>query len=689
MEHKLINGGGQYLPFARSRIKALRATGLQYATQRFSIDGAEVCVRISGEHDHIQISEEDVKILSGVVKGGTVSGDPAVLTSYKPTQNAWDVPLKKNTAKPVTSFNDEEFLASAGTQYADLSPTMYSGLMTKAVQIIMGRGMTVAYDYKWAKCHGIAIAVDGAPWLIEISNTNGVLAMPFPKDRPFKSSRNNAVKQISILLKGVPNNKTFPTGADLTAKIASGDILRLLTTTELAPFYGKTAFSSAMGWSFNNTGSEAHNTCHYVPSGTLRNACHYRINITVGAPISPRAVNGPIATASATLTLMEQGRLVKRSATALGLGAENDPLAFYEPLAGSGVAAAPRETVAGSAVTVTESAPVFVCHINNVLEVARLVTPVYADITSGVTCSAASANFPTYTKLLFPAAYHKSYITTTSYPTVDRGTRFVENTFAYSVVASGIVYIDRSGGVCQVNRVYSVANGTSNHVTGEPTSLLWPKGTRDCYVFYDGQKTVETTTGELEQYNLTCINTLVWTSATVDSLGNSHVPSSGWVFAKNSTDAGNGSSIGGRYGEVNGCTANAISGTFGAQGWLTDTAYEAAKTALITSDVTQPAAGGVSATTVSTPATIRIVSAYTGAVAMTSLTQPDNLNFWNNPSGTGIDFEVRSSAFGTVDHAAYTPGVLASSVGKVTLRGAMLASETSPSTSKFTFVGYI
>jgi tetratricopeptide (TPR) repeat protein len=35
MEHKLILGGEQYLPFARSRIKAMRATGAKYASQRF------------------------------------------------------------------------------------------------------------------------------------------------------------------------------------------------------------------------------------------------------------------------------------------------------------------------------------------------------------------------------------------------------------------------------------------------------------------------------------------------------------------------------------------------------------------------------------------------------------------------------------------------------------------------------
>ena len=57
MEHRLIQGGEQYLPFARSRIKALRATGLKYATQRFIMPGGElVRVQITGEHEYIEIS---------------------------------------------------------------------------------------------------------------------------------------------------------------------------------------------------------------------------------------------------------------------------------------------------------------------------------------------------------------------------------------------------------------------------------------------------------------------------------------------------------------------------------------------------------------------------------------------------------------------------------------------------------
>ena len=55
MEHKVITGGEQWLPFARSRIKALQATGLAYASQKFEVEGALVEVRIEPGHEYIRI----------------------------------------------------------------------------------------------------------------------------------------------------------------------------------------------------------------------------------------------------------------------------------------------------------------------------------------------------------------------------------------------------------------------------------------------------------------------------------------------------------------------------------------------------------------------------------------------------------------------------------------------------------
>ena len=45
----------KYLPFARARIKMMRATGLKYASQKFEVEGVQINVRIEGEHSFVSI----------------------------------------------------------------------------------------------------------------------------------------------------------------------------------------------------------------------------------------------------------------------------------------------------------------------------------------------------------------------------------------------------------------------------------------------------------------------------------------------------------------------------------------------------------------------------------------------------------------------------------------------------------
>lgn len=55
MEHKLILGGEQYLPFARSRVRALKALGLPYVNQSYEVDGVSIKVRIEPGNEYIRI----------------------------------------------------------------------------------------------------------------------------------------------------------------------------------------------------------------------------------------------------------------------------------------------------------------------------------------------------------------------------------------------------------------------------------------------------------------------------------------------------------------------------------------------------------------------------------------------------------------------------------------------------------
>ena len=55
MEHRLITGGFEYLPFARSCIQKLKNTGLTYASQTYEIDGVNINVRIANGQEFIRI----------------------------------------------------------------------------------------------------------------------------------------------------------------------------------------------------------------------------------------------------------------------------------------------------------------------------------------------------------------------------------------------------------------------------------------------------------------------------------------------------------------------------------------------------------------------------------------------------------------------------------------------------------
>ena len=87
MEHKLIQGGEQYLPFARSRITALRATGLPYATQKYDMGDARVTVRIEPDVDYITIDGAGCNLTmdSGIVDVGFYANpnDPAIYVSAR------------------------------------------------------------------------------------------------------------------------------------------------------------------------------------------------------------------------------------------------------------------------------------------------------------------------------------------------------------------------------------------------------------------------------------------------------------------------------------------------------------------------------------------------------------------------------------------------------------------------------
>lgn len=68
MEHKIIRGGGEYLPFARSCVAKLKKLGIGYASMSYIVGGATVKVRIVPGHEYIEITGEGyfVSVFPGV-----------------------------------------------------------------------------------------------------------------------------------------------------------------------------------------------------------------------------------------------------------------------------------------------------------------------------------------------------------------------------------------------------------------------------------------------------------------------------------------------------------------------------------------------------------------------------------------------------------------------------------------------
>lgn len=396
MEHKLFLGGGeQYLPFARSRIKALRASGMQYAQQQYELPDGSVKIRIQGNQDYITLSGGiNYETLSGAIKAGDLidlpipAGSPAgtkpkkTLRNFRPTVQTWQYPLKSDPTKSPDAYNDEPRLGVeahadigvTGSQYTDLCASMYSGEMARVAQIALGvtpkggKAQQIHYDYRWAKCHGVFFftathgtgdaAFDYAqPWLIEISKDNGVLAMPLPllKGTGFGEAQNSKLntshqfaEQYCITnYHGLPSGVAFPTGDKLTKAITDKKVLQLLSVAGMSAVFSKTMFSSALGWSFtpgDATSKRAQNTC-YTLVGGVYTAFRYQLAFTLDAKK---------LTGSATLTEVDNGIL-------RGTNSTFNRFSFYEPNTGAFVLT-PMSPWPGSPPSTEDiAAPVFAC----------------------------------------------------------------------------------------------------------------------------------------------------------------------------------------------------------------------------------------------------------------------------------------------------------------------------------------
>lgn len=317
--------------------------------------------------------------VSGVIDTGfiytlpTQPGAPEskVLRTYKPTLRCsltYEVPHAYQSSGRLAVEPWAEFAEVIGgetngdyqfSQYNRLKPTMYSGTMRKVVQLCMGfgrqrreggkeysqydaggspdtvgakpdssdyakavanKGLQIRYDWRFGRTHGVTRAADGRWWLVEISITQGALAMPLPLNTvtgkaSFYQRLHDANDEDGLaaldLLGGFPTGETFPPGKQMEAWIRAGRVVRMMDVDGLDPFYmDHSPYSSVMGWAFNALGSEAHNTAWRVEADGYLRGIHESVMLAINAsaPAVDTASPGAISSLLAVLRFAQGER---------------------------------------------------------------------------------------------------------------------------------------------------------------------------------------------------------------------------------------------------------------------------------------------------------------------------------------------------------------------------------------------
>ena len=316
---------------------------------------------------------------------------------FCPTKNAYTYALHGQGYVVPDQFNKTDIFDSrVNLRIA----TRYTGLMAKLAQLVLGyqvnapETMQFSFSYisSWMKTYGISTDALGGLWLIKIGSYDAdkdVLAMRLPvfpgTGQTYKNSPLDAVRAAIALFKDLPSCEDFPEGMELNAALADGSVKRLATTTDMQPYFRTVSPVDSCGWSFNQSGSEAHNTSCWKEGGEVYGG-HFKLAIDID-------------NATATLTLVEKGILYR------GRAREDDAAItrcfFNNPGGIDGSGQYPGHLFKQSANYGMDglplvSGPVFVCHINDTVSVARdAIAPARAVFTGSGTINLQAYVYPT------------------------------------------------------------------------------------------------------------------------------------------------------------------------------------------------------------------------------------------------------------------------------------------------------
>ena len=190
--------------------------------------------------------------------------------------------------------------------------------------------LQVRYDYRFNRTHGLAWDGDGKCYLVEIAS-RGVHVMPLPLDPVSMDEMGRAryhelypeLSEFMAVLGGFPTGATFPTlQEDLDKALLAGDVVQILSRDDMSVFYQHQMYSSAMGWAFNESGTEAHNTCFSSDGVSAQVGYHYAVNFSV-AKRTLEPVDDEVFSFIVSMLEIKPGSLEERKARRLSTDPAN------------------------------------------------------------------------------------------------------------------------------------------------------------------------------------------------------------------------------------------------------------------------------------------------------------------------------------------------------------------------------
>lgn len=253
----------KYIGFARKKLEELyeQAAGGSLTKYFRTGTGCRIKVSVVGDDGYIRVKcGACPKLVHGLMDPIVDISHPNAL--YEDTIDGETVEtFHRFYEKEETAWANVTSLRTSGPQSLTKRPGLYSGLMRKVVQALLGSNQQVQYDYGFTKTHGIYTDAAGRYHVIEISSA-GVYSWPLPACTASESVTGLTVTPLyASLAAGRPSNA-----------------LQIADASDVADAYNKNPIFSGCGWAFSYNGSKASNVV-YTTSGSYYVSYLYTISI--------------------------------------------------------------------------------------------------------------------------------------------------------------------------------------------------------------------------------------------------------------------------------------------------------------------------------------------------------------------------------------------------------------------------